>query len=113
MPMPEIPLNRRLPPGILQVEAIPEAEGYVAHLNFGGLILTVVAPCGCKIHYDTSEFNFQNRRSRSLQCCHAEDCGFEWSEAERAALALMGTLSTSEPATVEDNLEFIDLGGES
>jgi hypothetical protein len=100
-----------LPPGILQVEEVP-ASDYVAHLNFGGLILTVVAPCGCKIHYDTSEFSYQNRRSHSLQCCHLEDCGFEWSEAERAALALLAESSTSEPATIENNLEFVDLGGE-
>jgi len=106
MPMPEIPINRRLAAGIPFVEAVPEVA-YHAYFHFGGLIISVKSPCGCEVHYDASEFNFHNRRTRMLDFCQDENCQFEFAEAEKAALALL-----AESATVENEV-YVDLGGES
>lgn len=82
----EFPLAKLMPPLFLvgHAELVPEAR-YVAFVNFGGLFLTVEAPCGCKMHYDTTSVAFEAQKSSCLEPCQSESCGFEYSLAEAAA----------------------------
>lgn len=86
MPMPrlapETNSSRLLPPGPLEP---PETEPYRAYLNFGGLMLTVNAPCGCQAHYDCSEWSSRH----VVESCETLDCDFESDLALEAATRLI------------------------
>jgi hypothetical protein len=100
MPLPDeiIPLSRRLPAGemwVTRAEPVPKI-GYHAFIDFGGLILTVEAPCGCRMHYDTSELAVQSQTSNCLESCLREACDFEYRLAEDAALEALQNYSVQE-----------------
>jgi len=99
---------RLLPPVIGTAEIV----GDTVYVNFGGLILTVCAPCGCKAHYDTSEFATQ-RPMCSVESCLTEDCDFEWDESEKAARELLATRPLAEAAECASIEMHFDLGGEA
>ena len=108
MPIPEAitRLDRLLMPGpVIFAETIPEAPKYRAYVNFGGLLLTVEAPCGCKMHYDTSELAIQAPNRSPLEACMREECEFEYAAAEEAALTALGEFNAHGPD--------YDIGGES
>lgn len=101
----EFPLAKREPLLLVTMaETIPENELYRAFVNFGGLILTVEAPCGCKMHYDTTELERQSHNSNCLEVCCRQDCDFDYSKAETAALGALQEFLSHGPD--------YDLGGE-
>jgi hypothetical protein len=108
MPQPEFPLAKRpgAPPWVAPAETIPdeEAEGYRAYVNFGGLFLTVDAPCGCKMHYDTTALLEQAHNSNCLEVCCRANCDFDYAKAEAAAIEALKDFVTHGPD--------YDLGGE-
>lgn len=53
---------------------------YSAQVVYGGLYVTVTAPCGCRIHFDTQEIG---PGKGTLEVCDAADCDFQYDVAIR------------------------------
>jgi hypothetical protein len=87
--MPEFNPRRILGPAPEPLHVAPaQTLGYFAYLNFGGLILSVSAPCGCQVHLDTSEVQDLSNGS-CLEPCGKDLCVFEWAEALTSAKHLL------------------------
>lgn len=100
---PELRWSHLLGEGVFDHPITLPAPAYHAYVNLAGLYVSVDAPCGCKVHFDTS---WSERGLR--QVCESRPCSFDWDLANAAAQELLDPRLESEPSTVE-----FDLGGEA